>query len=134
MKRLTVSLEERDYYRLVGRVRAGEADSKSDALRDIFDEYEELHSQRDSSHEAREDLHNEILSLESENQSIRTERDKLLGKLQAKQEELDDLREFRDRATHSLAALAPADSLDESGEVVDAEMGAREGSWWRFWR
>lgn len=134
MKRLTVSLDERDYYRLRARVRAGEADSKSDALRDIFDEYEELHSQRDTSHDAREDLHSEIESLESKLKEVRTERDELLGELKAKQEELDDLREWRNSAVGTLARTPAIEDDETLVEAVEAETEESGGSWWRFWR
>jgi len=59
MKRLTVSLSDEDYYRLRGRVRTEEAESKSDALRQMLEEGEDLRGQCEDLHRRCERLQNE---------------------------------------------------------------------------
>lgn len=56
MHKITVSIEDRHLYELEARQRMGEADSRSAALRDILDEYEELHPEYASLEAEYEDL------------------------------------------------------------------------------
>jgi Arc/MetJ-type ribon-helix-helix transcriptional regulator len=64
MRRLTVSLEERHAHRLKGRVRAGEVESKSGALRQILEEYEGIQQER-------EEVHNELEKARAERNELR---------------------------------------------------------------
>ena len=95
MKRLTVSLDERDVYRLKARVRNEEASSKSDALRQILDEYE--------------DVHNRCEELHTECEQLRAKRDELRNQLQERggvdeevEEKVDALVERTERQDDAL--------------------------------
>jgi len=57
MKRVTVSLDERQLYELEARQRLGEADSRSDAVRQILQEYEDLNKEYEQLSTEYEDLH-----------------------------------------------------------------------------
>ena len=57
MYKVTVSLEDRHLYELEARQRLGEADSRSEALRQILDEYAELHTEYAELQEEYDELH-----------------------------------------------------------------------------
>ena len=94
MKRLTISVTERQYYRIRARVRSGEADSKSDAVRGILDEYEELRK--------------ECEDLRTECERLRNRRDELRNQLQARgdvEEKVETLVERTERQDDALARV-----------------------------
>jgi Arc/MetJ-type ribon-helix-helix transcriptional regulator len=72
MKKVSVSLEEQHVDRLDERVDDGEAGSRSEAVRQILDGYEELHT---------------------ECEELRTECERLRTRVEAREDRVDDLEE-----------------------------------------
>lgn len=85
MHKLTVSLEDDHVRHLRGRQQIGEADSRSGALRQIIDEYEELHT--------------EYADLRAECEELRTQYEERGERLESREDRIDDLEEqLRERS------------------------------------
>jgi len=124
MKRLTVSLDERDVYRLKARVRTGEASSRSDALRQILDEYEDLHTECEDLHTENEELHNEC-------ERLRNRRDELRRQLQERgtvEETTEALVERTERHEDVLTEFVEAEQEKRQAGVVT------RAKWWLLGR
>lgn len=86
MHRLTVSLTERQVRDLDARQRLRDVDSRSAAVRDLFEEYEDLHRRQEELHREYEDLHRRF--------TARGERlEQLHGRLDARDDRIDTLEE-----------------------------------------
>lgn len=77
MKKVTVSLEDLHLYELEARQRLGKATSRSDAVRQIIDEYAQLKTEY-------EDLHTEYEDLESRYEDLHT-------RYEAREDRIEDL-------------------------------------------
>jgi chromosome segregation ATPase len=85
MQRITVSLDERHVYELKARQRLGDADSRSAAVRDLFDEYAALEAEY-------EELHTEYEALEAEYAELR-------NRYEAREDRIEDLEaQLRERS------------------------------------
>jgi Arc/MetJ-type ribon-helix-helix transcriptional regulator len=118
MKRLTISVTERQYYRIRARVRSGEASSKSDAVRQILDGHEDVHNRCEELQRRCEDLKDGVEAAEAK-------RDELRRQLQA-------------RDTEETAPVeASNDGVGELVELIEEERRAgvlRRVKWWLFGR
>jgi len=115
MNRLTVSLDDDDVYRLKARVRSGEASSKSDAVRQILDEYEDLHTEY-------EELHTEC-------EHLRARRDDLRRQLQERgnvEETTETLVERTNRHEDVLTEFVEQEREKRQAGVVT------RAKWWLF--
>jgi predicted nuclease with TOPRIM domain len=77
VQKLSVSLARDHVYELKARVRLGEADSRSGALRQILDQYDELRT--------------ECETLADECEQLRTERESLRTRLESREDRIDEL-------------------------------------------
>jgi len=103
MKKISVSLGEDHVYELKARERLDDADSRSAALRQILDEYENLRT--------------EYEALEAECEQLRTERDDLRTRLESREGRVDELEEQlarRSQVEEKVDTLAKR--VDESDE------------------
>jgi len=94
MKKVSVSLREEHVERLDERQEEGSASSRSDAVREILDEYE--------------DLRTECEELRTECESLRNRRDELRNQLQARgdvEEKVETLVERTERQDDALARV-----------------------------
>jgi len=94
MKKVSVSLREEHVDRLDERQEEGSASSRSDAVREILDEYEELRT--------------ECEELRTECERLRTRRDELRNQLQARgdvEEKVETLVERTERQDDALARV-----------------------------
>ena len=122
MERLTVTLDEEDVHRLKGRVRNGEASSKSEALRQIIHGYEELHTEY-------EDLHTEYDELHTECERLRARRDDLRRQLKergAVEETTETLVERTNRHEDVLTEFVEQEREKRQAGVVT------RAKWWLF--
>lgn len=126
MKRLTISVTERQYYRIRARVRSGEADSKSDAVRGILDVHNELHRRCEDLEGERDDLHNRCEELKTEVEQAEARADDLRRQLQA-----------RGGTEETAPVDASADGVGELVELIEEERRAgvlTRVKWWLFGR
>lgn len=85
MQKITVSLEDRHVYELEARQRLKRADSRSGAVRDLFDEYADLRTEY-------EELHTEYEALEAEYEELR-------NRYEAREDRIEDLEgQLRERS------------------------------------
>ncbi len=98
MKRVTVSLDERDLYELEARQRLGEAESRSDAVRQILQEYEELNKEYEQLKQDYEDLHNRYEAREDRVDELESQLRKR-SNIEQKIEDLPD--KIRDYGTYT---------------------------------
>ena len=98
MKRVTVSLDDRQLYELEARQRLGEADSRSDAVRQILEEYEELHTAYEQLNQEYEDLHNRYEAREDRVDELESQLRKR-SNIEQKIEDLPD--KIRDYGTYT---------------------------------
>ena len=75
MKKVTVSLRDEQLERLSQRQEEGDADSRSDALRQILDEYEDLHTEYEQLHTQCEELREELKQERNRNKMILEQRE-----------------------------------------------------------
>jgi uncharacterized coiled-coil DUF342 family protein len=146
MKRLTVSITERQYYRIRARVRSGEASSKSDAVRQILDGYEDLCTEHADLTEERDELHRRCERLEEDCEDLKDERDELRERCDELKQDAEQAAARRDELRRQLQAreteeTAPVEtSNDAVGELVELiEEERRAGvvtriKWWLFGR
>jgi uncharacterized coiled-coil DUF342 family protein len=109
MKRLTVSLDEDHVDRLKGRVRLEEAESKSDALRQILDEYEDLHAKNEELHTSVEEARarrDELRRQLEERGEVETQVNELVEHTETQSEALRELLEERDRRRDGVVTRA----------------------------
>jgi len=119
VKRLTISVTERQYDRIRARVRSGEADSKSDAVRQILNSYEDLHNRCEELHRRCEDLQDEVEAAEAK-------RDELRRQLQAREAEEE-----------TTPVETSKDGVGELVELIEEERRAgvlTRVKWWLFGR
>jgi predicted nuclease with TOPRIM domain len=105
MKKITVSLEEDHLQRLRDRQENGDAGSRSGALREILDEYENLHTEYERLREEYEELHTRYEErgdrLEAREDRIEELEDQLRERSRV-EEKIEDLPDkIRDRETYA---------------------------------
>lgn len=124
MKRLTISVTERQYYRIRARVRSGEADSKSAAVRDILDGYE--------------DLHRRCEDLEGRCEELESRCEELVNEVEAAEAKRDDLRrQLQARGGDTTPAKTGDENVGELVELIEEERRAgvlTRVKWWLFGR
>jgi len=94
MQKITVSLEKRHVYELEARQRLGDADSRSAAVRDLFDEYAELEGEYEELHTEYEDLEAEYADLRKRYEAREDRIEDLEGQLRERsrvEEKIEDL-------------------------------------------
>jgi len=132
MKRLTVSLEKDHVRELDAREHLGEADSRSAAVRQIFDEYEDLHREYATLEGKYEDLH---ARYEARGERI----DQLHDRVDAREERVETLEEQlreRSRVEEKIEDLPDklrgAETYTERRQRKLDEAGLLERVRWKF--
>ena len=124
MQKITVSLEKRHVYELEARQRLGDADSRSAAVRDLFDEYEDLEAEYEELHtryEAREDriedLEGQLRERSRVEDKIEDLPDKIRGaeSYQERRQRLLDQASFAERLRWKITGV-PTDRIDADGD------------------
>ena len=106
MQKVSVSLRDRDLYELAARQRLGEADSRSDALRQVLDEYY--------------DVRTECEALRTECEELRTDCERLRNEKQTIVETMQDRAETQELVKY-------VEAREDAGVVTRAK-------WWLFGR
>ncbi len=118
MHKVTVSLEDRHLYELEARQHLGDASSRSEALRQILDEYEELHT--------------EYETLEEEYEQLRTRYESKEDRIEQLEEQLSRRSQIEEKVEDLPDKIRGAETYQEKRQRALDRASVSQRLVWRF--